>query len=82
MKFAVTKEALLDGLHPKCGQFPVHLPVLTNVLETTKTGRRLTTTDLEVSIRSEIAAQVEKPGSTTLPARRLAAIVNVLPPPK
>ncbi len=35
------------------------LPVLTNaLLETTETGLRLTTTDLEVAIRCEIAAQV------------------------
>jgi len=82
MKFAVTKEGLLDGLQRIQNVVSTRstLPVLTNtLLETTKTGLRLTTTDLEVSIRSEIVAQIEKPGSTTLPARRLSAIVNVLP---
>lgn len=82
MKFAVTKEALLDGLQRIQNVVSTRstLPVLTNaLLETTETGLRLTTTDLEVAIRGEIAAQVEKPGATTLPARRLAAIVRELP---
>jgi len=82
MKFAVTKEALLDGLQRIQNVVSTRstLPVLTNaLLETTETGVRLTTTDLEVAIRCEIAAQVEKPGATTLPARRLAAIVRELP---
>ena len=82
MKFAVTKEALLEGLQRIQNVVSTRstLPVLTNaLLETTKTGLRLTTTDLEVAIRCEIAAQVEKAGATTLPARRLAAIVRELP---
>lgn len=82
MKFAVTKEALLDGLQRIQNVVSTRstLPVLTNaLLETTETGLRLTTTDLEVAIRCEISAQVEKPGATTLPARRLAAIVRELP---
>lgn len=82
MKFAVTKEALLDGLQRTQNVVSnrTTLPVLSNVLlETTENGIRLTTTDLEVSMRCEIAAQVEKPGSTTIPVRRLAAIVRELP---
>lgn len=82
MKFAVTKEALLDGLQRIQNVVSTRstLPVLTNaLLETTESGLRLTTTDLEVAIRCEIEAKVEKPGATTLPARRLAAIVRELP---
>jgi DNA polymerase III subunit beta len=82
MKFAVTKEALLEGLQRIQNVVSTRstLPVLTNaLLETTKTGLQLTTTDLEVAIRCEIVAQVEKAGATTLPARRLAAIVRELP---
>ncbi len=82
MKFAVTKEALLDGLQRIQNVVSTRstLPVLTNaLLETTKTGLRLTTTDLEVAVRCEILAQVEKAGATTLPARRLSAIVRELP---
>lgn len=82
MKLAVTKDALLDGLQriQNVVSNRSTLPVLTNVLlETTDTGLRLTTTDLEVAVRCEIVAQVEKPGATTLPARRLSAIVRELP---
>ena len=82
MKFAVTKEALLDGLQRIQNVVSTRstLPVLTNaLLETTKTGLRLTTTDLEVAVRCEIVALVERAGATTLPARRLAAIVRELP---
>jgi DNA polymerase-3 subunit beta len=82
MKFSVTKEALLEGLQRIQNVVSTRstLPVLTNaLLETTDTGLRLITTDLEVAIRVEISAQVEKPGATTLPAKRLSAIVRELP---
>lgn len=82
MKFAVTKDALLDGLQriQNVVSSRATLPVLANaLLETTETGLRLTTTDLEVGIRCDVAAQVERPGATTLPARKLAAIVRELP---
>lgn len=82
MKIAVTKEALLEGLQriQNVVSNRATLPVLTNaLLETTDTGLQLTTTDLEVGIRCTIPAKVQKPGSTTLPARRLAAIVRELP---
>ncbi len=82
MKFAVTKDALLDGLQriQNVVSNRATLPVLTNaLLETTETGLRLTTTDLEVAIRCEIPAQIEKPGASTIPAKRLAAIIRELP---
>lgn len=82
MKLVATKEALLDGLQriQNVVSSRVTLPVLTNaLLETTETGLRLTTTDLEVGIRCEVAAQIERAGATTLPAKRLAAIVRELP---
>lgn len=82
MKIAVTKEALLEGLQriQNVVSNRATLPVLSNaLLEATESGLRLTTTDLEVGIRCTIEARVEKTGSTTLPARRLAAIVRELP---
>jgi DNA polymerase-3 subunit beta len=39
----------------------------------------LSATDLEVSVRTSVPAQVDKPGATTLPARKLASIVRELP---
>ena len=83
MKFSVTKEALLEGLQrvQNVVSSRTTLPVLSNVmLEANESGLRLTTTDLEVSMRSDIVAQVEKPGATTLPVRKLSAIVKELPP--
>jgi len=82
MKFAVTKEALNEGLQriQNVVSSRATLPVLSNVLlETTENGLRLTTTDLEVTTRCEIPAQVEKQGATTLPVKRLSAIVRELP---
>ena len=82
MKFTVTKQALLDGLQriQNIVSNRVTLPVLSNVLlETTETGLQLTATDLEVSVRTEVAASIERPGSTTLPARRLFSIIKELP---
>jgi len=82
MKLAVTKEALLEGLQriQNVVSNRATLPVLSNaLLEASDSGLRLTTTDLEVSIRCTIEAKVERAGATTLPARRLAAIVRELP---
>ncbi len=82
MKLAVTKEALLEGLQriQNVVSTRATLPVLSNaLLEATETGLRLTTTDLEVGVRCSIVANVERTGATTLPARRLAAIVRELP---
>ncbi|MEO6052476.1 MAG: DNA polymerase III subunit beta [Chthoniobacterales bacterium] len=82
MKFTVSKEALLDGLQTiqNVVSSRTTLPVLSNVLiETLDSGIRLTTTDLEVGIRRDIEAQIEKQGSTTLPARRLLSVIRELP---
>lgn len=83
MKFVATKEALLDGLQrtQNVVNSRTTTPVLSNVLlETTNTGGiLLTTADKDISIRCTISAQIEQPGSTTLPARKLLAIVRELP---
>lgn len=81
MKLVVTKEALLEGLQRTqnvVGTRPT-FAVLSNVLlETVEGGLRLTTTDLDTTIQCQIPAQVERPGLTTLPVRRFAAIVREL----
>ena len=82
MKFVVSKDALLDGLQriQNVVSSRATLPVLSNALvETGPQGLRLSTTDLDLGVRCEVAAEVEKEGATTLPARRLAAIVRELP---
>ena len=76
MKFAVTKEALLEGLQRIQNVVSTRstLPVLTNaLLETTKTGLRLTTTDFESCYSLRDRPPIER-AETTLPARRLAAV--------
>ena len=82
MKFSVSKEKLLEGLQTVQNVVSTRttLPILSNVLlQAGEGGVRLTTTDLDVGISDSIDAAVEKPGSTTLPARRLFGIVRELP---
>lgn len=82
MKFSVTKEKLLEGLQAVQNVVSTRttLPILSNVLLQANDGElRLTTTDLDVGVRGSVEAQVEKPGTTTLPARRLFTIIRELP---
>jgi len=82
MKFSVSKEKLLEGLQlvQNVVSTRTTLPILSNVLLQAGDGQlRLTTTDLDVGVCGSVEAQVEKPGSTTLPARRLATIARELP---
>ncbi|MCD4812741.1 DNA polymerase III subunit beta [bacterium] len=56
------------------------LPILSNILfEADENTLLLTTTDLEVSIKCQISAQITSPGSITIPAKRLSEIVRELP---
>jgi len=56
------------------------IPILANVLiEASKDGVSLLATDLDVGLRSRCAATVSKPGTLTLPAKKLFEIVSALP---
>jgi DNA polymerase-3 subunit beta len=82
MKFSVSKEKLLAGLQTVQNVVSTRttLPILSNVLlQAADDQLRLTTTDLDVGVSGGITAQIERPGATTLPARRLANIVRELP---
>ena len=82
MKITVTKAALLDGLQMVQNVVGVRttLPILVNVLITADKNKVwLTTTDLDLTVRCGIEAQVAKTGATTLPVRRLFSIVRELP---
>jgi DNA polymerase-3 subunit beta len=82
MKFSVSKEKLLAGLQTVQNVVSTRttLPILSNVLlQASEDHVRLTTTDLDVGVSGAVPAQIEKPGTTTLPARRLATIVRELP---
>ena len=82
MKVTVSRDNLLLGLR-RVGPFVgsrTTLPILNNVLVVAD-GQSLTlsTTDLEVSIRTSIPAFVQEAGSTTLPAKKFASIIGALP---
>jgi DNA polymerase-3 subunit beta len=56
------------------------IPILANVLMDAQGDEvRFLATDLEVALRSKCAATVTKPGSLTLPAKKLYEIVRALP---
>ena len=82
MKFNTNKTSLLNGLQTVQNVVNLRstLPILANVLIVgDKNGVSLTTTDLDVSVRCRIEAEVSKTGGSTQPARRLFNIVRELP---
>ncbi len=82
MKFRITKEAFQSGLTQVLSvvNARVTLPILSNVLLEAREGELvLTTTDLDVGIIGRVAAEVEKTGTVTLPARKLSTIIRELP---
>ena len=85
MKLTISKEQLIQGLQAVQNIVSTRttLPVLSNVLLKAEPGRLdLTGTDLDVSISSAVEANVERPGSVTLPAKKLFGIVKELPTPQ
>jgi len=82
MKIKVTKALFLEGLQMVQNVVGTRstLPILSNVLLTTDKGKLwLSTTDLEVSVRCGIDAEIQKDGESTLPVRRLTSIIRELP---
>lgn len=56
------------------------IPILSNFLIEAEEGRiTITATDLDQSIRTSCAAKVKKPGSCTIPARKLYDYIKLLP---
>jgi DNA polymerase-3 subunit beta len=85
IKLKVTKEAILDGLQRVQNVVSTRttLPILSNVLVQASSGHiSLTTTDLDVGVRCTVEADVSKPGSTTLPARKLFSILKEVAAPE
>ena len=83
MRFTISREKLLEGLQAVTAAVPAKttLPVLANLLvETTDRGIRLSATDLDIAVSTEVAADVESPGAITIPARKLSEIARELPP--
>ncbi|MGQ9833148.1 MAG: DNA polymerase III subunit beta [Candidatus Villigracilaceae bacterium] len=82
MKVTVLQTNLAHGLGivSRAVSARTTLPVLGNILVATDEGRlRLSATNLEMGITCWIGAKIEEDGSTTVPARTFADLVNTLP---
>ena len=83
MRFTISREKLQEGLAAVAASIPskTTLPVLANILvETTDKGIRLSGTDLDIAVCTEVAADVETAGAITIPAKKLTEIARELPP--
>jgi len=85
MKIKIKKEAMIEGLQKV--QSIVNprttLPILSNVLFKAENDRLwLSATDLEVSVRASVPAEVIKEGGSTLNARRAFSIFRELSAPE
>jgi DNA polymerase-3 subunit beta len=81
MKFTVSRTAILDALAKGLSIVSNNpsLPILQNVRLQAENGRLwLVTTDMEVTVRAEMDADVSQPGATTLPAKKLFSIFKEL----
>ena len=81
MKIKVKKEAIIDGLQKVQSVINPRnaLPVLSNVLFRAEDGKlELTATDMSMTIRATVEAEVIKPGATTLPAKRIFGVFREL----
>ena len=82
MRFTISREKLQEGLSAVAASIPAKttLPVLANILiETTYKGIRLSGTDLDMAVSTELSADVDAQGAITIPAKKLAEIVRELP---
>ena len=83
MRFTISREKLQEGLAAVAASIPskTTLPVLANILiETTDKGIRLSGTDLDIAVSTEVAADVETGGAITIPAKKLTEIARELSP--
>jgi DNA polymerase-3 subunit beta len=83
MRFTISREKLQEGLAAVAASIPAKttLPVLANILvEATDRGIRLSGTDLDIAVSTEVTADVETPGAITIPAKKLTEIARELPP--
>ncbi|MBN1595425.1 DNA polymerase III subunit beta [candidate division FCPU426 bacterium] len=82
MNFSCKRSDLIHGVQTVLNAVSPRntLPILSNILLEAESGiLRLTTTDLEVSIKCIVPADISEPGSITIPAKRLSEIVRELP---
>src|SRR5512132_3643066 len=83
MRFTISREKLQEGLAAVAASIPAKttLPVLANILlETTDKGIKLSGTDLDIAVSTEVMADVDVAGAVTIPAKKLTEIARELPP--
>jgi DNA polymerase-3 subunit beta len=83
MRFTISREKLQEGLAMVAASIPskTTLPVLANILiETTDKGIRLSGTDLDIAVSTEVLADVDVAGAVTIPAKKLTEIARELMP--
>src|SRR5438093_8354491 len=81
MNLTIAKEQLLIGLQSVQNIVSTRttLPILSNVLLRAEDGRlELTATDLDVTVSCAVEAKVNKPGSSTVPVKKLFGIAREL----
>ncbi len=82
MNFTITRQNLHSGLAAVSASIPskTTLPVLSNILfEAGDDGVRISGTDLDVSVRVKMPADVKEGGSLTAPGKKLQEITRELP---
>ncbi len=82
MKLKINKEEILKGLQRIQGVVEKKntMPILSNMLLTAEgSSIEIIATDLEIGLRGRYAADVEKPGSVTVSAKKMFEIVRELP---
>jgi DNA polymerase-3 subunit beta len=81
MNLTITKEQIITGLQAVQNVVSTRttLPILSNVLLRAEGSHlEFTATDLDVTVACKVEAKVAKPGSTTLPVKKLFGIVREL----
>jgi DNA polymerase-3 subunit beta len=82
MKFTIAKEGFLEELQILQGIVEKRntMPILANILMNVRQADiELTGTDLEVGMRTHIAAEIEDPGAITVNGKKIFEIVKSLP---
>lgn len=82
MRFTISRDKLQEALTAVTATIPAKttLPVLSNVLiETVDKGVRFSGTDLDMAVSTDVVADVDTSGASTVPAKKLAEIVRELP---
>ena len=83
MRLTISREKLQEGLAAVTASIPAKttLPVLANILvETTDRGIKLSGTDLDIAVSTEVWRRMSRVGAVTVPAKKLSEIARELPP--